>query len=278
MHGRRFIFPISLIATTLLIVSVSSAEEMTRDDWTFALGLGTFHGPEYEGSAKAETFVFPDFEVAWNDKVFLDLDSLSVNYYENESLILNAIVAQGDEREESLNASFSGLGDIDASTTLTLGAEFELGLFISNVMLTKHSGGTNGIQAIVGIETMLPLQLLTGNMPVANMESMEDTEEFTLTGPFFTAALTAEWADDDYINGFFGVDAMQSERSGLPQYAALAGFKSLNLELGVLHIIYNSWTVQGLAGYNTLIGDAGKSPIVKDDDFIYFAGFITYHF
>jgi len=278
VHKRRFILPIPLIVTTLLFGSDSSAEENTRHDWTFALGLGTFHGTEYEGSAKAETFVFPTFEVAWNDTIFLNLDELSFNYYKNESLILNVILSQGDEREENLNASFNGLGDIDSSTTLTLGAEFELGLFISNVALTKHNGGTNGIQAVVGIETMLPLQLLTGNMPMANMDSMEDTEELTLTGPFLTAALTMEWADNDYINGFFGVDAVQSARSGLPQYAAAAGFRSVNLDLGVLHIIDNSWTVQGLAGYNTLIGDAKNSPIVRDDDFIYFAGFITYHF
>lgn len=278
MHKRRFIFLIQLIVSALLIVSDSSAEDKTRDDWTIALGLGAFQGPEYEGSDKAETVAFPKVEVVWNDTVFIDLEALGINYYKKNTLILNTILSQGDERKESLNTSLNGLGDVDASTTLTLGAEIELGLFLYNAQLTKHSGGTDGFQAVVGLETTLPLGMLTGNMPMANMASMAETEELTLTGPYVTAALTVEWADNDYINGFFGVDAMQSSLSGLPQYTTAAGFKSVNLELGVLHIIYKSWTVQGLAGYNTLIGDTKNSPIVKDDDHIYFAGIITYHF
>ena len=279
MQKRRFIFLMQLIVTTLLTVSDSSAQGKTHNDWTIALGLGVFQGPEYEGSDKTETFAFPKVEVVWNDTVFIDLESLGINYFKIKNwLILNAVLSQGEERKESLNTSFNGLGDVDASTTLTLGAEIELELFSYNAQLTKHSGGTNGFQAVVEVETTLPLGLLTGNIPMANMESMAETEELTLTGPYVTAALKTEWADNDYINGFFGVDAMQSSLSGLPPYTAAAGFRSVNLELGVLHIIYNSWTVQGLAGYNTLIGDTKNSPIVKDDDHIYFAGIITYHF
>ena len=110
------------------------------------------------------------------------------------------------------------------------------------------------------------------------MESIGETEDPTLISPLLIAAVTVDWADDDYIGGFFGVDAVQSTRSGLPQYVVGAGFKSVNLELGVLHFVNKSWTVQGLAGYSKLIGDAKDSPIVKDDDYAYFGGFVAYNF
>jgi len=277
-HKRLFLIPLLLFPTVLLIGPVCSAEEKTRSDWTITLGLGAFHGPEYEGSDEAETVASPNIEVAWRDRIFLNPDGLSINYYENDTITLDATVSQGDERKESLSASLNGLGDIDASTTLTLGAEFELGLFMPFARLTKHDGGTDGIQAIVGVETALPLRILTGNLDTTGIESMEESEALTLIGPFVIAGLSVDWADDDYNSSFFGVDAEQSARSGLPQYTAHAGFKSVNLELGVLHHLNKSWSVQGVAGYKKLIGDAKDSPIVRDDDNVIVGGFINYHF
>lgn len=274
----RLLTPVLFFTTFFLIISVSSAEENTHADWTITLGVGAFHGPEYEGSDEAETIASPDFEVVWRDRVFLNPDGLGINYYNRDSLILNAFLSQGDERKTSLNTSLNGLGDIDASTTLTLGIEFELGLFLSFANLTKHNGGTEGIQAMVGLETVLPLRLLMDNMDTAAMESMGETEDFTLIGPLITARLSADWADDDYTSGFFSVDAGQSALSALPQYTAGAGFKSVNLELSVLYPVNQSWSVHGLAGYSKLIGDAEDSPIVRDANHIFVGGFINYHF
>lgn len=275
---RRFLLLILFFTTDLLIVSVSSAEENTQGDWAFTLSLGAFHGIEYEGSDETETVASPNFEVVWKDKIFLNQDSLSINYYENDTLILNAIASQGEERKESLNASLNGLGDIEASTTLTLGAELNLGLVISSANLTKHIGSTDGIQANIGLETSLPLRMLTGNLDMDSIESMEETEALKVIGPIVTLGLSVDWADEYYTGGFFGVDAGQSARSGLPQYTAEAGFKSFSIELGVLYFVNKSWTVQGLAGYSEFIGDAKDSPIVKDDDYVFVGGFFNYHF
>jgi len=274
----RLLTTVLFFTTYFLITSVSSAEENIHADWTITLGVGAFHGPEYEGSDETETIASPDFEVVWRDRVILNPDGLGINYYNRGSLILNAYLSQGEGRKTSLSTSLNGVGDIDASTTLTLGIEFELGLFLSFANLTKHSGGTEGTQAMVGLETALPLRLLMDNMDLAAMELMGETEDFTFIGPLITAGLSADWADDDYTSGFFSIDAGQSALSGLPQYTAGDGFKSVNLELGVLYPVNQSWTVHGLAGYSKLIGDAEDSPIVRDDDHIFVGGFINYHF
>lgn len=278
MRLKNLLIPILLFTEPHLIVSVSSAEEIPRDDWSITLGLGVFYGAEYEGSDESETMVAPNIEVVWRDRIFLNLEGIGINYYRNDSIVLNAAVSQGDDREESLNASLNGLGDIDTSTTITLGAEIELGLFISNVDLIRHIGGTDGTQVIVGLETVLPLRILTGNFDVANMELEGETEDLLIIGPLVTAGLTADWGDNDYTSGFFSVNAEQSLRSGLPQYTAEAGFRSLNFELGVLYPVSKSWIAQGLVGYSKLIGDAEGSPIVKANDDIIFGGFISYQF
>ncbi len=262
----------------LLVVPVSSANEKSRDDWAFTLGLGAFLEPEYEGSDQFEIIASPNFEVVWKDRVFLNLDSLIINYYNNDSLFLNVGVSQGEERKESLDTSFNGLGDVEASTTLTLEAVFELELFVPYANLTKHSGGTDGIQALVGVETSFPLRMLTGSLDMASIESSGETEDLSLIGPIIIAGLSADWADDEYTSGFFGVDEMQSVRSGLPQHTAEAGFKSVNLELSVLYPISRSWTVLGFSGYRKLIGDVDNSPIVKADEYVFIGGFVNYHF
>lgn len=274
---RTFLVPI-LFLTAYLSISVCSAEELSRDEWTIVLGLGVFHGPEYQGSDVAEVTAAPSIEVVWNDRVFFNLDSIGINYFRNDSVLLNAIVSQGDEREESLNASLIGLGNIDASTTLTLGAEIETGPFISNANLTRHIGGTDGTQVIVGLETALPLRVLTGGFDMAKTELMDDSEDLALIGPLITAGLSANWADYDYTSGFFGVNAEQSARSGLPLHTAAAGFESVNLELGVLYPVSKSWIVHGLAGYSRLLGDAEASPIVKASDNVFIGGLFDYHF
>lgn len=275
---RNILTPTLSFITVLLMISVSSAEEYSQSDWFITLGMGAFHGPEYEGSDKAKSLASLDFEVVWKDRIFLNLDGLGINYYRKDTLVLNAIVSQGDERKESLSASLNGLGDIDASTTLTLGAEFELGLLLSYAHLTSHNGGTDGVQATVGLETSVPLQMLAGNLDAASVESMGETGDHIPIGPIITAGLSAAWADDNYSNGFFGVDAEQSASSGLPQYSAGAGFKSINLDLGILYSVNESWTARGFAGYNKLMGDAMDSPIVRDDDNVLVGVFITYHF
>jgi len=275
---RRFLKPILFITTVFLIIPFCTAEEKAAGDWTITLGLGTFHGPEYEGSDEAETVASPNIEVVWNDRVFLNPDGLTFNYYKHDTIILNATVSQGDERKESLSANLNGLGDIDASTTLTLGAEFELGLFVSRTNLTLHSGGTDGVQAFIGLETGFPLSMLTGGLEISGIESTGETEDPSLTGPVVIAGLSVDWADDKYNSAFFGVDEGQSARSGLPQYTANAGLKSVNLEFGVLYPVNESWSLLGLAGYTKFIGDAEDSPIVKDDVNTFVGGFVNYHF
>ena len=153
-----------------------------------------------------------------------------------------------------------------------------MGLFVSKTNLTLHSGGTDGIQAFIGLETGFPLRMLTGSLELSGIELMEESDDLSFTGPVVIVGLSMDWADDEYTTAFFSVDEGQSARSGLPPYTANAGFKSVNLEFGVLYPVNESWSLLGLAGYTKFIGDAKDSPIVKDDVNVFVGGFVNYHF
>tara|TARA_R110000868_G_scaffold391354_1_gene661301 strand:+ start:171 stop:518 length:348 start_codon:yes stop_codon:yes gene_type:complete len=78
------------------------------------------------------------------------------------------------------------------------------------------------------------------------------------------AGVATTWADDDYTQSFFGIDAGQSLRSGYREYNAEAGFKDVSLSLGISYAVTENWNVTGMVGYSRLIGDAADSPIVDE--------------
>ena len=75
----------------------------------------------------------------------------------------------------------------------------------------------------------------------------------------------AEYADDDFNDYYFSVDAAQSLASGLPQFQADGGFNSLGVNL-LLGVDFDGDLANGglagfaIAGYSRLLGDAKDTP------------------
>jgi outer membrane scaffolding protein for murein synthesis (MipA/OmpV family) len=71
------------------------------------------------------------------------------------------------------------------------------------------------------------------------------------------------YADDDYMQTYFGVNNRDSARSGLDKYDADSGIKDVGLDLGVNWAFASSWDLRGIASYSKLVGDADDdSPVV----------------
>jgi MipA family protein len=106
----------------------------------------------------------------------------------------------------------------------------------------KTIGGSDGLLGVVG----------------ANVS--HNYERF-----IFSAGASTTFADDNYMESYFGVTAAQSLRSGLPEYEAGAGLKRYDIEASVTFMATENWLVRGQAGVGFLTGDAKDSPIVQDD-------------
>lgn len=81
-----------------------------------------------------------------------------------------------------------------------------------------------------------------------------------------TLGVGTEWADDDYMQTWFGITPEQAARSqaGLPAYATSAGIKSANASASWLHRFDGSrWSLLAVVGANALQGDARDSPLVE---------------
>jgi len=93
--------------------------------------------------------------------------------------------------------------------------------------------------------------------------------------------LSTTYANDDYMESFFGVNAAGSARSGLRQFSAESGFKDVSLGISPSYSFNESWGVFGRLQYSELLGDAADSPIVDDEGSSsqFFAGLgVSYRF
>lgn len=84
-----------------------------------------------------------------------------------------------------------------------------------------------------------------------------------------------EYADDDYMETYFGVNSGNVGTSGLPFYEAKSGLRDVELTLGGLYHIDKSWMALGFLRFSQLQGDAADSPIVDErgDDNQWLLGF-----
>jgi MipA family protein len=74
------------------------------------------------------------------------------------------------------------------------------------------------------------------------------------------------YADDNYMETYFGVDQEDSDRTDnvLPVYKASAGFLMAKANVGaVLHLSYQ-WHIAAGVQYRPLLSDAADSPVVDD--------------
>lgn len=82
-------------------------------------------------------------------------------------------------------------------------------------------------------------------------------------GIIYTASMS--YADEDYMNEYFGVDGDDSLRSGLAPFEADAGIKDLGLGISVDYRFTPVWGLIGGLDYYRLSGDAKDSPIVSNE-------------
>ena len=79
----------------------------------------------------------------------------------------------------------------------------------------------------------------------------------------YTASVS--YADDEYMNEYFGVDSSDAASSGLPFYEADGGIKDYGLGLTANYKFSKTWGLIAGFNYYRLTGDAEDSPIVDDE-------------
>ena len=216
--------------------------EQKLADWHVVLGGGAIIAPKYEGSDEFEIMPVPFVSATFRDTVTIDPTGANIALYEQGPFAFSARLGYEMGRKEDDSDHLRGLGDVDMGATVGAKAAVKFGPAEIFAQLDKTVGGSEGLLGTVGIEVSQPLSqsLMVG------------------------AGASVVFADENYMQAYFGVTPEQSARSGLARYDAGAGLKRADFSVSATYMLNQNWMVRGQAGVGILVGDAADSPIVVD--------------
>lgn len=262
--GLSAALAIMFVAGAALSQPIGNPEdEEDRGDWDFFLGAGVMYAPEYEGSDKYKTEVLPGFQIVWRDRFLLSPEGLGAFIVNRERFRVSAAVGYGGGRKEKDSVYLRGLGDIDDGAVLSLGAQYDLGPVVATADVRKFLSGSEGTLVSLGIQSQVPFGVVRGLLVPTGTNPRDAFDE---RGLALIGGVSVDWADEKYNQSFFGISQSQSMASGLRQYSAGSGVKSVNVDVGFAKPLGKNWGLTGTATYSVLLGDAADSPVVKTDN------------
>ena len=238
-----------------------------------SIGWGVDYSPEDEGSDQYEFGyeLIPAVSVENLYGFSLSLAEISYDLYgfEDEetgvSFSLTPSIAFSEGRDDDIgsgNNQINNLDEIDEGVDIGGSIGIGYGPLNGDITITQEvADGHGGLQIIPSIGT--------------DFAFLDDRL-------FVSPALSAAWADGQYMETFYGVNAAQAANTGLDEFDADAGFRNVSLELGSGYALTDSLVLNASVSYTRLVGDAADSPIVEgvggeNNQFAVSAG-VTYTF
>ncbi len=246
-------------------VALSSGAAHATDIKIGAIG---FVAPKYEGSDEYRVlgapYAFPIFSDAATGGLAgrvapgNGIDDLRFRLFDGHGFEAGILGGYAFGRDQDDGPLLDGLGDVDGGFILGAYAGFRAGIALFDISYHRIvSGDTSGY---------FRLGATVENRVAPNLN--------------LRVRVGTTYADEDYMQDYFGVSAAQSANSGagLASYDAEAGFKDVFVDLGATYDIDSHWSVLAGVGYKRLIGDAADSPVIETED-QFFARFgFTYRF
>ncbi|WP_041802745.1 MipA/OmpV family protein [Micavibrio aeruginosavorus] len=234
------------INTTQQATPVSTTQQVEPDNWNYTVGGGIGYAPTYEGSDEYDALPVPVLNVEYKDGLFFANVRNGIGSYplRGENYKVGASIGYAPGREEDEDEkNLRGMGDVEASATANLLAEYDFGFAQLNGKVTTAASGDYGTTAEVNLGSRYPL-----------------SEKIIMSGSVGTV-----WADEEHMKNRFGVSGVQSAASGYSQYEAESGVKSVGFSVGATYLLTDRWNANLTFRGDKLMSKAADSPVVKDD-------------
>lgn len=201
----------------------------------FELGGGGVVAPRYEGASDYLLSPYPTFRLKRltlpNGFQIGGGDGMGLSFYPSFTF--------RGERKAADNPELAGLDDVDSAVELGAGVGYATPYWKVFAEVRRGFSGHEGYVGEIGADLVAyPTDRLSVSV-----------------GP------RASFADGAYMDTYFGVSASEAQNSGLTEFDAGAGFKSIGVEASARYALLDAWAVESSAGYNRLVGDAADSPV-----------------
>jgi MipA family protein len=246
--------------------TASQGVENFDDQWNLALGVGALYRPRYPGSRDYFTQVLPVLSVSYG-RYFLGAVPGTGNGAEGLGAYLaraenwSVGISFGRDVREPRRASdapvLEGWGEIPRTDHASVFGNYRYGWLVAHGDVSADIGGHHeGVLASLSLQGVFhPVQYLT-----------------LAVGPEIT------WANTQYTQTFFGIDAAQSAIAGIPPHAVKGGLDSAALAVGADYRLTSHWILGVHAKYGELQGDAADSPVTETKTQYTVTTFVSYRF
>ncbi|MFT4925901.1 MAG: outer membrane protein [Phenylobacterium sp.] len=264
-HQQRNTAIALAVTLALSMISLKTLADVQPDhsaqsDWRITAGFGIYVFPEFEGAKDHRILPLPMIDISYKNRVYFNFfEGLGVKMIDTDTFKLKGAIGYAFGRDEDDHSLYQGTGDIDGSAKLMLTAEVKTWRLTPFVKVSKYLSATEGMQTEIGLKT----KFMFGE---------------TRSDPMLNLTVSTQYANQDYMMGFFGVNSQQSMNSSLALYTADAGFNSVSAGATYIHPFSGRWATTVNLKLSRLLGDAADSPLVLQQNQISGGLFVTYTF
>jgi outer membrane scaffolding protein for murein synthesis (MipA/OmpV family) len=234
----------SLVASPSTVAEPSAGAESKEQVWKIGLGGGAMYRPDYDGSDDYEIRAVPVVNITYRDFITLRGPTLMIDALPARNWSLGPLVKYDIRgREANDNPALARLPEIDKGLEAGLSARYQ----------TEHV--SLGISALRDVDD--------------RYEGTYALFEASYTQPFSARLraqfeVSATWADDKYMQAYFGITRAGAQASGLREFVARGGVEDAGTAVSLQYLLNEHWRVTGRLAYQTLLGDAADSPLVEN--------------
>lgn len=225
-------------------IDVTAAETVSLEK--SVLGLGVASIPDYEGSDDYEAAPILLARFNWSNNMYFSLlgNTARVNLVQSQTWHGGPLLRYRGERKDVENDRVDAMENVDAAVELGAFVSYNLPSWVFALSVAQDiADGHDGAVVDLGAGYRHKLQEQT----------------------MLTVFAQTTYASEDYMETYFGVDAADAARSGLPRFNADAEWKDIGVGALVQHNLDANWGLLGAIKYTRLFGDASDSPLVDDE-------------
>lgn len=224
----------------------------TGKQWDVMLGAGMMLRPTFEGSDRYKISPLPLVSVTYGDFISLGSNGLTAYWRRGDLQIGGGLTYSGgrDDKDSSIFGSgdkrLAGMGDIDGALGVRGFATYNLRPVVLSGSVTKFTGKKDQNDGLlVEFGASVPVRV---------------TDKLTLS-----PNVGVTWADDNYMQTFFGVTSQQASRTRFARFNAGSGVKDVSVGVSANYRFDQNWFAGASATLKQLTGDAAKSGLSYSD-------------
>jgi outer membrane protein len=233
-----------LLPCAAMLLASTPALAQEKEDLRVRVGLGAQLKPEFKGADDTEFGPLFDIDIAKGSDPFrfeAPDDSFGIRLISNERFAAGpAAKIEGSRKNKDVGAA---VGKVPTTIEAGVFAEFLASdSFRIRGEVLKGIGGHEGLEGSVGADYI-----------------NRDGDRYV-----FSVGPRLLFSNARYQRAFFGVDTEAALATGLPVYRPDSGLHAVAVASGLSYQFSSRFGAFGFARAERLVGDAAKSPIIKE--------------